>query len=86
MKIWNTKYCLTKGITTHEATGGTTGMVRITDEPYRCDPYLHREGRDWHRTHESALIRAHIMKAEKIESLHRQIKKLSTMNFTKNTK
>ena len=79
MKIWNTKYALTKGILEHDVQERSDGMVRIhTDYSYT---YLHGEGKDWHRTFESAQKRAEAMRVAKIASLRKSIKQLEAMRF-----
>lgn len=87
MKIWNTKYALTTGITTHEVNGtcGTNdSMVEVPKTVKRYAFYLHGEGKDWHRTEESAIARAEMLRAKKIDSLKMQIKKLEKLKFTEN--
>ena len=43
---------------------------------------FHGEGREWHRTAESALARAEEMRVEKIKSLEKQIERLKNLTFT----
>ena len=76
MKVWNSKYALTKGLTAHNAEDCGGGMVKI-------GPlwYLHGEGKEWHRTKESAVARAEQMRQQKIASLKKQIAKLENMRF-----
>lgn len=82
MKIWNTKYCLTDGITEHEVVNGyTADMVTIpkTDDSYKV--HLHGEGKEWHRSRESAVSRANEIKIRKLQSLDKQVKKISAIEF-----
>lgn len=81
MKIWNTKYCLTDGVTEHEAgLCESDNMVVIkTDKSFPV--YLHGEGREWHRSLESAITRANEIKIKKLKSLDKQIKKISAIEF-----
>lgn len=76
MKIWNTKYALTQGIL--EQDGEEVGSSMVMVGPLY---YLHYEGRDWHRTREAAVARAEEMRAKKIASLKKQLKKLEGMKF-----
>lgn len=81
MKVWITKYALTQGIIekkARECGEGFDGMVK-TEEKYPA--YFHGEGKEWHRTKESAIKRAEEMRQKKIESLKKQIKKLEVMTF-----
>lgn len=80
MKVWITKYALTQGIIEKEAREckGFDGMIQ-TEEKYPA--YFRGEGKDWHRTKESAIKRAEDMRQKKIESLKKQIKKLEEMKF-----
>ena len=82
MKIWSTKYALTKGILEHDAQECSDGMVRILAE-HSLHPvaYLHGEGKDWHRTFESAQQRAEDMRVAKVASLRKSIKQLEAMRF-----
>lgn len=79
MKVWITKYALTKGIFECEV------------EPcFNINPnmvagrglheYFH--GNDWHRTREAAVIRANEMRAVKIKSLQKSLAKLQAKVFT----
>lgn len=43
--------------------------------------YYHEEGKEWHRTKESAIAKAEEMRKKKIASLQKQIKKLENINF-----
>ena len=80
MKVWITKYALTDGIIENDAevcidTDATGNMIV-------CDRvYFHGEGREWHRTKESAIQKAEEMRQKKIASLKKQIEKLEGMKF-----
>ena len=77
MRIWNTKYALTSGISEHEVKDDVhDGIVEIGT----CR-YLHGEGREWHRTLKSAAIKAENMRIAKIDSLRKQIAKLEALKF-----
>lgn len=82
MKIWNTKYCLTGGITEHEVEECfTAGMVEIPKTDKSFAVYLHGEGREWHRSFADAVFRANEIKIKKLQSLDRQVKKISAIEF-----
>lgn len=44
--------------------------------------YYHGEGKEWHRTRESAVAKAEEMRCKKIDSLKKQIEKLEKKRFT----
>lgn len=71
MKVWITKYALTSGIKEMEVEQSENFPDMVYD---RNDTY-HGEGRDWHRTRESAIAKAEQMRLKKIESLKKQIAK-----------
>jgi len=80
MKVFVTKYALTRGILEMDVEDCKTssGMVRtLKDFPI----YFHGEGKDWHRTHDAARAKAEDMRVKKIASLHKQIKKFEKMEF-----
>ena len=77
MKVWITKYALMHGIL--ERTGESCpphGMIQ-----YGIGLYAHGEGREWHRTRESAIKRAESMRAKKIVSLEKSIEKMKALQF-----
>ena len=79
MKVWITKYALTKGII--EAEGE---VVRDHPNIFYANEIvngLFGEGKEWHRTKESAIQKAEEMRQKKIASLKKQIKKLEEMRF-----
>ena len=64
MKVWITKYALTKGIYEAEADNCChDGMVVVG---YNC---YHGEGKEWCMTREEAVHRAEEMRQKKIENL-----------------
>jgi hypothetical protein len=80
MKVFITKYALTKGIIEGEAKPtGIPGMIQVAGQPSWV--YFRGEGRDWHRTREGALNRAEEIRIKKLKSLDNQIKKLSKLKF-----
>lgn len=78
MKAWITKYALTKGIM--EIKASPTGNPEMIEGPGSLE-YYHGEGRDWHRTRESALERAEVMRTNMIISLEKRIKNLRKMEW-----
>lgn len=82
IKAWVTKYALTTGIDLVDAEHSPEcSMIRYGDLGYTwC--HAHGEGKEWHRTPESALARAEEMRAAKIASLRKSIAKLEKMTFT----
>lgn len=85
MKVWITKYALTKGIFETEVTSKcldidpTGNMICITENGFNS--YCHGEGKEWNKDKESAIKRADEMKKKKISSLKKQIEKLKNMKF-----
>lgn len=78
MDVWITKYALTQGIFEQKAELCEEGMIEVKAEH---TTYYHGEGKDWHRTKESAVKRAEEMRQKKIASLKKQIERLEEMRF-----
>lgn len=76
MKIWNSKYALTEGLIEQEVEEVGDSMVKVG--PLQ---YLHGEGREWHRTRESAAARAEAMRRAKIASVRKQLARLEALRF-----
>ena len=84
MRVWVTKYALTKGILPREVEvceGTSIDMVKVLGGNRWAEHY-HGEGREWHRTRESATKRAAEMRDKKLKSLRKQIARLENMDFT----
>lgn len=78
--IFATKYALTDGITEELAEIHNNGMAVIPEKG--CfGTYYHGEGKDWHRTIESAKARAEEMRNRKIASHQKAITKLESLKF-----
>lgn len=79
MKVYITKYALTKGILERdvEVSGGPTEMVAVTGQNYR-ETY-HGEGRDWHKSLAEANRRVAEMVVAKRRSLAKQLAKLDAI-------
>lgn len=79
--VYSTKYVLTAGI--EKITGELSGNTfSYKQEESFWTTYLHGEGRDWHRTEESARKRAEEIRLKKIASLKKQIAKLELLTFS----
>jgi hypothetical protein len=85
MKAYIIKHCLAKGIIRElEATlcgEEYPGQIRSEDKADYWAPYFRGEGREWCSTITDAMAKAEEMKARKIASLKKQIKKLEGMAF-----
>lgn len=79
MKVWITKYALTTGI--FEMTAEITEHGSAYDMHSSFPTYYHGEGKEWHKTKESAIARAEEMRQKKIASLKKQIEKLEGIKF-----
>ena len=78
MKIFCTKYALTKGVEEEDAKDCGNDMVQVGG-PYPI--YLHGEGKEWHHTLEGAKLRAEEMRLNKIKSLKKSLDKFMNMTF-----
>lgn len=76
MKVYITKYALSRGIIETDAVECESfpDMIETKDFGYF-------QGSDWHRTMEAAVAMAEEMRLKKIESLKKQIEKLEGMKF-----
>ena len=83
MKVWITKYALTKGIEEAdvELTSTADLVVERSSGALGCDQYYHGKGKEWHQTKIEAIQRAEEMRKKKIDSLRKQIEKLEKMTF-----
>lgn len=79
MSYFITKYALTEGIRIidNDSYGVDGGMLWNNRDGY----YFHGEGKEWHRTKESAVKRAEEMRLAKIASLKKSIAKLEKLKF-----
>jgi len=84
MKVWITKYALTSGTFEAEAEIASSSkdgqMIRIGGKNSYGN-YYHGEGKEWHRTKDSALDRLGALKEKKIASLKKQIKKIESITI-----
>ena len=79
MKAWITKYALTTGI--FEITAEITEHGSAYDMHSSFPTFYHGEGKEWHRTKESAIAKAEEMRRKKIASLKKQIERLEKLYF-----
>lgn len=77
MKVWITKYALTKGIFEKEVEGCGDGMAKESENHFPT--YYH--GTEWHVDRQSAIEKSEEMRQKKIASLKKQIEKLERMKF-----
>lgn len=78
MKVWITKYALTRGVFVAAADPGYDKRnIWVLLDDGKVVTYHGGEGEDWHRTRESALTRVEKMKKNKLASLAAQFEKLS---------
>lgn len=77
MKVWITKYALTKGIIEKEVRDCGDGMVE--DKSTHFPTYYHNG--EWYSDKNYAIFRAQEMRKKKISSLKKQIDKLEDMKF-----
>lgn len=80
MKVYITRSALSAGIYEIGVKDLGLGTVKSLGNYPRL---FHGEGKDWHKTRESALKRAEIMRLHKIKSLRSQLEKLEKMEFKK---
>ena len=77
MRVYITKYALTKGIEEVEATISMFTGVVVVESAYRN---LFHKG-EWFESKDDAIKKAEEMRLKKIQTLKRQIAKLNTMKF-----
>ncbi len=82
MKVYSTKYALTRGI--EEVEGETVDPYPDMFRYMTAGKYVqYLNGNEWHRTREEAVIRADQMRLDKIESLRKSIAKLKALRFAR---
>jgi hypothetical protein len=83
MKAYLTKYCLTDGIQeVDDAEIDERNPSLLSVKSLGAFAYFHGEGREWHRTRESALKNAEDRRLARIRSLKRKLDKLEVLRFT----
>jgi hypothetical protein len=78
-KFYVTNYALTKGILC------MTGEVDASRQDVLISGFQFFHKNEWFRTKEEAVARVEAMRQEKIESINRQLAKLTKMDVTKVT-
>ena len=78
MKVFITRYCLTKGIIELDIEFDGDGAGRCKEFP--CE-YFWLSDKDTHKTHESAVKRANEILQNKIASAEKSLSKLRSMSF-----
>lgn len=68
MKVWVSKFALTKGIF----------EIEVKDFKTIGE---HNKGKEWHLSKDEAILKAEEMRKKKIDSLYQQIQKLESLNF-----
>jgi hypothetical protein len=76
-----TKYALTSGIEEMQVRHARTCSSMVSKVGARYTTHFHGEGREWHRTRESAVTRAEEMRKRKIASLKKSIEKIEKLEF-----
>ena len=80
MKVWITKYALTKGVIEADGELTSSESVSILNRGLSLPTHWFYKG-DWHSDKQSAIKKAEEMRQKKIESLKNQIEKLEGMRF-----
>jgi hypothetical protein len=73
IKAWITKQALTAGILLVNGTISQTTPSTFCYKVGHFDDYAHGEGKDWHRTPESAITRAEVLRKAKIASIKKNL-------------
>lgn len=74
MKVWITKYALTRGLFQTEATDLGDEMIETENQTY-----FHKN--EWAKSKDEAIIIAELKRRNKIASLKKQLNKLEKMRF-----
>lgn len=81
MRVYVTKYALTDGISVRMVDRSDAVPSMVTDRSGPYTTHFRGEGREWHRTPESALKRAEEMRRKKIASLKKSLAHMEAMKF-----
>lgn len=83
MKIFVTKYILTKGILEVEVENTEAGSTSYQTPGHEDRQFFHErvEGKEWHRTYEAARKRAEVVRQAKIKSLEKELARLQKTSF-----
>lgn len=80
MKVWITKYALTKGIIEMEVELCENPQM-VKEAKTEWGNYFHTNGVEWHSNKETAIVKAEEMRMNKLKSLQKQIDKLNKLSF-----
>ena len=80
MKVWITKYALTKGIIEADGKLTSSDSVSVSLDTLSLPTHWFYKG-DWYSDKQSAIQKAEEMRRKKIDSLKKQIEKLERMRF-----
>lgn len=80
MKVWITKYALTKGIIEADGELISSDSVSILNRGLSLPTHWFYKG-DWYSDKQSAIKKAEEMRQKKIANLKKQIEKLEGMRF-----
>jgi len=83
MKVYVTRYALTKGIQEYDVSDMQKGNYHVVIHEAMYNQHFFKP--DWHTDIEEALIQAELMRLKKISSLSKQIVKLRNLKFTHKT-
>jgi hypothetical protein len=81
MKVWITKYALTKGIIEVDDAQNCNDASMIRCPSLGSFAMFHGEGKEWHKTKESAIAKAEEMRVKAIATHLKSIEKLEKMRF-----
>lgn len=76
-----TQYALTAGIQPMRLRPTNASRDMVQPVPAQWGVFYHGEGKNWHRTYESARKRAEEMRKVKIASLRKSLAKLEALTF-----
>lgn len=78
MKVWITKYALTKGIIEVEVDSTSSGSIIVKTGDLKGSWFYHTH---YCTSKQEAIVKANEMRRKKIDSLKKQIDKLEKMKF-----
>ncbi len=84
VKVWLTKYALTRGIETQTVRIGKSDLaVKIRNKGGWSSSYVYKP--HWHASHAEAVARAAMMRTAKIASLQRSLQRMEALDFSEPT-
>ena len=79
MKVWISKYALSRGVYAEE-------VEEMGDDFVRAGSWSWFNKKQWHQTQDEAIKRAEEMRIAKLASLRKQIAKVEKIDFAKGVK